>query len=132
MSRAHRELCSDISVSLITRFTGSTTFQPLWLPHFQLEGPTKSRIRATAPTLRGAFNYVLDISDTLNERLQDCAELDFKLTNFDDLSMNELEIYEDPSEDPGVDVQARRQRVLTNMRDLRGKLQSKASSSICA
>lgn len=88
-------------------------------------------MRTSAPTLRGAFNYVLDISDILNERLQDCAELDFKLTNYDDLSMSELEMYEDSSEDPGVDMQARRQKVLINMRNLRGKLQSKALSSIC-
>lgn len=89
-------------------------------------------MRVAAPTLRGAFNFILDVSDILNERLQDCSELKFKLLNFDDLSMSELEMYEDTtSEEVSVDVQARRQKVLVNMRSLRSKLQSKALSSTC-
>lgn len=111
---------------------GSNTFQPLWLPNFQLEAPSKSRIRATVPTLRGAFNFILDVSDLLSERLQDSTELEFKLVNFEDLSMSELELYEDATlQEPSMDMQARRQSILTNMKRLRGKLQAKTLSSTC-
>ncbi|KAK9896089.1 hypothetical protein P389DRAFT_74443 [Cystobasidium minutum MCA 4210] len=113
-----------------TKRAGSNTFQPLWLPNFQLEAPSKSRIRATVPTLRGAFNFILDVSDLLSERLQDSTELEFKLVNFEDLSMSELELYEDATlQEPSMDMQARRQSILTNMKRLRGKLQAKTLSS---
>lgn len=113
-------------------FPGSNNFNPLWLPNFTLESAGKSRIRTPTPTLRGAFNYILDVTDILNTRLQDCTELQFKLLNFDDLSMSELEMYEDPSsDDSSIDVQGRRQRVLLTMQSLRGKLQARALSSTC-
>ena len=111
---------------------GSNTFQPLWLPNFQLEAPIKSRIRATVPTLRGAFNFILDISDLLGERLQDGSELEFKLVNFEDLSMSELELYEEPAiQESSMDVQARRQSILASMKRLRAKMQAKTLSSTC-
>lgn len=124
------------NVSLLTFYLcllkGSNTFQPFWLPNFQLEAAAKSRIRTSIPTLRGAFNYILDTADVLGERLQDCNELEFKLVNFEDLSMSELEMYEgSPIEDMSMDLQARRQAVLSTMQRLRGNLQSKTLSSTC-
>lgn len=101
------------------------------MPNFQLESTGKSRLKAAVPTLRGAFNYVLDLSDVLTERVQECHELEFKLVNFEDLSMSELELYEDLSvQEPSLDMQARRQNILASMKRIRTKLQAKTLSSI--
>lgn len=75
---------------------GSTIFRPVWLPTFQLDDG-KSRSAITAPTMRGAFVYLLDTVDLLLGRLEDQRELIFKRENFEDIGIHELELVSSPS-----------------------------------
>jgi hypothetical protein len=80
--------------------------------------------------MRGAFNYILDQADHLQELLQDRTVLDHKLVNFDDMSSSELEMYEE-SDDQGLDPHERRHRVHVTMVQLRKHLQSGILLRIC-
>lgn len=112
-------------------FTDGKSFQALWLPTFELEVTGRGR-HTPLPTLRGAFSFVLDIADALQDRLQLFEDLDSKLANIEDLGIGELEVYSIPTpNDAFIDIQDRRQRIIDNMLKMRRESQSGICTSLC-
>lgn len=81
----------------MTKRPGTNLFRPTWLPTFQVEGNSGTGRSVSAPTLRGAFVFLLDNSDLLVGRLAQHKELKFKIDNFDDIGINDLEVVSDES-----------------------------------
>lgn len=78
-----------------TKRPGSSTFRPVWQPTLQLEqsnARSNGKTALRAPTLRDAFVFLLDSAGALKETVQNGQELAFKVANFDELGIDDLDL----------------------------------------
>lgn len=80
-----------------TKRAGSSTFRAAWLPNLELEETARSRYTISAPTMRDALGFLVDAASLVKHRVEESRELLFKLDNFDELGIDDLEVVSEPS-----------------------------------
>jgi hypothetical protein len=63
----------------------------------ELEETARSRYTISAPTMRDALGFLVDAASLVKHRVEESRELLFKLDNFDELGIDDLEVVSEPS-----------------------------------